>query len=792
MDVKTHFAELTTLNILTSVLDRTQHDIELRALPSMRRIFSRKIQKLIAFINDNFGENLFFGVCTREGGGRKEHVREAVCFFADLDFKKYQGGESEAWERLNAFQYKPTFIIHSGNGIHAYWFLRDAVEPSKKIESILRGIAQNLKSDMAICELARVMRIPGTFNYKNGDKKECRIIAHNPEELYNLDDFLKFADGQSKHTRGNGDNSSSLMEVVDEINKKCDFCKYCYETSQNLSEPLWFAMLSNLCRYNFRPVDLCHAYSQNYPQYTPHETEQKIRHALNDTGPHTCQYIKQTGFDCGKNCGVTAPIVLLNKNTERKRTIVLSKFRPRPFTDEIKNENHFVWEGKRGALWRYNKNKKLWMPDGEAFIESYFRDATANLDDAQKQRNVIAEIVADVAGSSYQEDGLPKTSINLIPFLNGIYDLNSDSFRDTRPDDYFTWALPWRYNPKAHSTFLKGLIDSTMPDPETLYELLAYALWRGYPYQKFWLLVGPGSNGKGVYLTIFTRLLGSENISCVSLREIQNSNFAAGTLHRKLANLSGEVDYSGLNNTGLLKQLTGGDQIQGDRKYLSPVRFVNHAKLIFATNQVPVTRDCTDAFYRRAFLVEFPKTFKADPTIDVKLREESERMTEEFEGFLFEIVQRLRELIKSGFIFTQDKDTETIRARYDALSNPLRRFVTENCGQTFSGDDYIYKFEFRERLNAWLLERRFNAYTDERIKREMLSLGHEDGQRGEKKYRSWVGLQWSQSRTSRTSQGFINHSYTHKNQFIKGCELREPCDSDNETDGILTVTELSS
>ncbi|HBR21392.1 MAG TPA: hypothetical protein DD713_02300, partial [Nitrospiraceae bacterium] len=285
------------------------------------------------------------------------------------------------------------------------------------------------------------------------------------------------------------------------------------------------------------------------------------------------------------------------------RTIVLSKFRPRPFTDEIKNKNHFLWEGKRAPLWRYNKNKKIWTPDGEAFVESYFRDATASLDDTQKQRNVIAEIIADVAGSSYKEDGLPEASINLIPFQNGSYDLKSDSFRDTSPEDYFTWTLPWRYNPKAHSTFLKGLIESMMPSSETLYELLAYALWRGYPYQKFWLLVGPGSNGKGVYLTIFNRSLGLKNISCVSLKEFQNSHFAAGTLHRKLANLSGEVDYSDLNNTGLLKQLTGGDQIQGDRKYLNPVRFVNHAKLIFATNQVPVTRDCKDAFYRRAFLV---------------------------------------------------------------------------------------------------------------------------------------------------------------------------------------------
>ena len=483
----------------------------------------------------------------------------------------------------------------------------------------------------------------------------------------------------------------------------------------------------------------------------------------------------------------------VSKNTSndsvKPRTIVLSKFRPRPFTDEIKSDNHFIWEGKRGTLWRYNQNKKLWTADGEAFVESYFRDATASLDDTQKQRNVIAEIIADVAGSSYREDGLPEASISLIPFQNGVYDLQSDSFRDARAEDYFTWTLPWKYNPEARGSFLKGLLDSMMPEPETLYELMAYSLWRGYPYQKFWLLVGPGSNGKGVYLTIFSRTLGPENVSCVSLREIQNSHFAAGTLHRKLANLSGEVDYSDLNNTGLLKQLTGGDQIQGDRKYLSPVRFVNHAKLIFATNQVPVTRDCTDAFYRRAFLVEFPKTFRADPTIDVKLREDSEQMTEEYESLLAEIVQRLRELIKHKFIFTHDQDTENVRARYEALSNPLRRFVSENCEQTFSGSDYIFKWEFRERLNFWLLERKFNEYTEGRIGREMQSLGFEDVQRGDKKYRAWVGIRWSDSQESQESQPFINRSHAYKEWLQNGCERCERCDTEGE---VLAVTELSS
>ncbi len=466
-----------------------------------------------------------------------------------------------------------------------------------------------------------------------------------------------------------------------------------------------------------------------------------------------------------------------DRNRVRKRHIVMQKFYPRPFTEQILAEHSFLWEGKHGNLWRFHKGKAIWMPDGEAFIEAYFRDATAALDDTLKKKNVVTEIIADIAGCSYAVAGFPEPPIYLIPFVNGVYDIQHNCFRERCADDYFTWVIPWRYDPDAKSTFLKGLLDQTLTESDTtLYELMAYALWRGYPYQKFFLLIGPGSNGKGVFITIFSRLVGPDNISGVSLREIQGSNFAAGTLDRKLANISGEMDYTDLSNTSLLKQLTGGDPIQADRKYLTPVRFVNHAKLIFATNQVPVTRDCTDAFYRRAFLVEFPNTFQADPTIDIRIREESVHMTCEFEGLLYEVIQNLRCLIDRRFIFQVDQDTATVRKRYEGLSNPMRQFITERCNETFSSDDYIYKFEFKEQINVWLKDRHFNTFTDERIKREMQAIGHESGQRGEKRYHSWTGIKWGHSQTSQTSHPCLNRSSHIERQFRNPCELCEPCE----------------
>ena len=78
-----------------------------------------------------------------------------------------------------------------------------------------------------------------------------------------------------------------------------------------MSEPLWYAMVSNVVRVSPGGPQLVHNLSRGYPHYSKEETDEKILHALNGSGPHTCKYIKENGFDCSKNCLVKSPINLL-------------------------------------------------------------------------------------------------------------------------------------------------------------------------------------------------------------------------------------------------------------------------------------------------------------------------------------------------------------------------------------------------------------------------------------------------------------------------------------------------
>jgi hypothetical protein len=301
----------TRTDFLKYWFSKTEHDLEIRCLPSKEQLFSRDLAKIEEFLDAHIEENVYFGVCSRKGGGSKEHVKEVLCLWADLDFKDYKGGEKEAYERLKAFRYAPTIVIYSGNGFHAYWFLKEAEEPSEKIEAILRGIARDLQSDPSVCELARVMRMPDTFNYKNDEKKPVRIIQRNDSE-YLLSDFQDFAVEDTGREPGKVD-----RQTVEEINNKCAFLHHAYQNKE-LPETLWYAMLSNLSRLSPGGPSLCHNYSQGHPGYDKKETDQKILHAQDGGGPHTCQYIREQGFACGMDCGVRAPVVKLQKKDPPK------------------------------------------------------------------------------------------------------------------------------------------------------------------------------------------------------------------------------------------------------------------------------------------------------------------------------------------------------------------------------------------------------------------------------------------------------------------------------------------
>jgi hypothetical protein len=143
----------------------------------------------------------FFAVNTvRPGETRrcKDNVFEIVCLHADIDFAKIEIEPAQVLQILNELEYPPSLIVSSAHGYHIYFILREA-EPATpelilQVEGLLKKLADALGGDPPVCEVARIMRLPGSYNRKNGGCVEVQVVVARPHR-YELADLAEWLDG---------------------------------------------------------------------------------------------------------------------------------------------------------------------------------------------------------------------------------------------------------------------------------------------------------------------------------------------------------------------------------------------------------------------------------------------------------------------------------------------------------------------------------------------------------------------------------------------------------------------
>lgn len=73
---------------------------------------------------------------------------------------------------------------------HAYWRLAPG-ENLRRWEGAMRALAKRYGTDLAVCELARVMRLPGFRHAKNPDAPSAYVLQHaDPSAVYTIDQVL--------------------------------------------------------------------------------------------------------------------------------------------------------------------------------------------------------------------------------------------------------------------------------------------------------------------------------------------------------------------------------------------------------------------------------------------------------------------------------------------------------------------------------------------------------------------------------------------------------------------------
>ncbi|HBG02560.1 MAG TPA: hypothetical protein DDW87_13500 [Firmicutes bacterium] len=167
-------------------------------------------------------------------------------------------------------------------------------------------------------DLARILRVPGTYNMKGPEPKLVEILETNPGIRYNVADFEPyFVDIEYAEPFGSGNDIQSNYDGpppdFEQLRYRCNWCNHCARDASTLPEPEWYAVLSIVAHCKDGRA-LAHKISESYPGYSVKETDMKIDHALKSAGPRTCTAIKQIA-SAGEYCvdcphEVKSPITL--------------------------------------------------------------------------------------------------------------------------------------------------------------------------------------------------------------------------------------------------------------------------------------------------------------------------------------------------------------------------------------------------------------------------------------------------------------------------------------------------
>ena len=357
-------------------------------------------------------------------------------------------------------------------------------------------------------------------------------------------------------------------------------------------------------------------------------------------------------------------------------------FIPEVLADDIMLLYDFLTLKDTDEVFWFDTTEGLWKLNGEVLIK---RIGTELLGEKTKQ-NYLSETIGFIKAKTYEDrNKFDNPHLDLLPVKNGILNLQTLEMLPYTKDYYFTSKLNVEFDSKAECPQIKKFLEEIVEpeDVNLLTEIAGYCLYRKYPIQKAFMLVGDGANAKSTYLSLLCYFLGVDNVCAVSLQELERNRFASSNLYRKMANVFADLPKIALRNAGVFKMLTGGDKIYGEKKFKNAFFFDNYAKLIFSANRVPFVEDESSAFFRRWVIINFPNKFEGS-NVKINILQE---LTEELSGFLNLALMGLKKVLTSGLSYY--KTTEEIRNNYIRASDPIAAFILDCI--TISPEGFVDK-----------------------------------------------------------------------------------------------------
>lgn len=344
------------------------------------------------------------------------------------------------------------------------------------------------------------------------------------------------------------------------------------------------------------------------------------------------------------------------------------------------------------------------------------------LKDSKKKANIMSE--AKDLFHQVDDNFHQRTDDNpyLLGFINGVIDFDQKTFRPGVPDDFITKTTGLAYiEPRDYDQTIVDEIndyfDKIFPNKNIrsyMWDSLASSLIGKNFDAAFNICIGSGSNGKSALMSFMKICLGDYYGQIPTEYLTAKKRPATGSVQPEIAVLRGvrfvtcdEPNPGERLNTGIMKSITGGDEVNARNLYeKGNFRFKPQFKIFPCTNEFFIIESKDDGTWRRIKVVPFESKFvkKIDknsgvPNQVVGIKHLEKKYEKWKETFISMLVQRAFET--EGSV----DDCEEVIAQskeYKLDQDPIKEFI--NTKITTCEGEYLKKKNINEEFKNWYEE----------------------------------------------------------------------------------------
>jgi P4 family phage/plasmid primase-like protien len=343
-----------------------------------------------------------------------------------------------------------------------------------------------------------------------------------------------------------------------------------------------------------------------------------------------------------------------------------------------------------------------------------------------KKTNDKNNIMRESMEIFYDKEFVKKMDSNkyLLCFNNGVVDFKSKTFRDGYPQDYITKTTNIDYIPlnrERHSNTIQELTEfmeklfPVVSLNKYMWEHLASCLIGTNLNQTFNIYRGSGSNGKSILTDLMSQGLG-EYKGTVPITLVTEKRNGIGGTSSEIVQLKG-IRYAVMQepsketkiNEGIMKELTGGDPVQGRALYSESEIFEPQFKLVVCTNSLFEINSNDDGTWRRIRICDFLSKFIDEDEVhtddtsyvfkkDKSLKERLPILAPIFMSMLVDIA------FKTDGVVSDSEIVMAASNRYRQGQDHITAFINEMVIKTGNSNDRIKKTELTNQFKIWYQE----------------------------------------------------------------------------------------